>query len=57
MKNLEINQIRVFILVYKTEINSINGFFDRKTITVSEAKKLNNEMANKDLIWVLTPNY
>ena len=46
---------QVFILIEKTEINNINGFYNRKELRLSEAVNLNSEL--KNTIWVLQPNY
>lgn len=46
---------QIFILIYKSEANSINGFFDRKVMMAYEAENLNSDLT--DLIWVLEPNY
>lgn len=45
----------LFILIYKTEVNNINGFFDRRELTLHEADLLNHYLT--DTIWVMPPNY
>ena len=47
---------QVFILIEKTEVNNINGFYDRKEMMQHEAERLNSIIAN-DTIWVLMPNH
>jgi len=44
----------IFILIDKRDINNINGFFDRKTMTEIESNELNAKL--KSLVWVKTPN-
>ena len=46
---------QVFILIFKSEIDKINGFFDRREMYQYEANNLNTDLT--DTIWVLTPNY
>ena len=46
---------QVYILIFKTEVNNINGFFDRKELMLHEANNFNSNL--NDTIWVLTPNY
>jgi hypothetical protein len=46
---------QVFILIEKTEVNNINGFYDRQEMARSKADNLNSEL--KNTIWVLQPNY
>lgn len=54
--NLKITIMKqVFILIEKSEMKNINGFYDRKEMTQYEADNLNSELTNT--IWVLTPNY
>jgi hypothetical protein len=45
----------IFILVFKHEVNNINGFFDRKEMYLHEAANLNSDLTNT--VWVITPNY
>ncbi len=46
---------QVFILILKSDINNVNGFFDRREMMQYEADNLNSQLT--DLVWVLTPNY
>ena len=46
---------QVFILIDKTEVNNINGFYDRKEMMQHDADRLNAAITN-NTIWVLTPN-
>ena len=46
---------QVFILIDKTEVNNINGFYDRKEMMQHDADRLNADITN-NTIWVLTPN-
>jgi hypothetical protein len=45
----------IYILIEKTELNNINGFYDRKVMMQHEAQNLNEDLDR--LIWVLQPNY
>lgn len=45
----------VFILIFKSELNNINGFFDRQEMYLHEASHKNEDLT--DTIWVLEPNY
>jgi hypothetical protein len=45
---------QIYILIFTSEVNNINGFFDRKEMLLHEAVNRNSELT--DLIWVLTPN-
>jgi hypothetical protein len=45
---------QVFILIYKSDINHINSFFDRKEMTHTEAEHRNCDL--KSMVWVLQPN-
>ena len=46
---------QVFILIEKSEVKNINGFYDRKEMMQFEANNLNLDLVNT--IWVLTPDY
>ncbi len=46
---------QVFILIEKSEVNNINGFYERKEMMQYEADNLNSNLTN--LVWVLCPNY
>lgn len=45
---------QIFILIGKSEIKNITGFYDRKEMMAHEADNLNQDL--KDTIWVLQPN-
>jgi len=46
---------QIFILIYKSEINNANGFFERREMTNNDALNLNLDLT--DLVWILQPNY
>ena len=45
---------KVYILIEKSEMKNINGFYDRKEMYIYEAINLNLDLTN--LVWVLQPN-
>lgn len=45
---------QVFILIYKSDINNINSYFERKEMTATEAAHRNADL--KSMVWVLEPN-
>ena len=45
---------QVFILIEKTEVNNICGFYDRRVMMAYEAENLNSDLSTT--IWVLQPN-
>ena len=47
---------QIYILIFKSEIDNINGFFDRQELMAHEAQHLNSDRKD-DGIWVLQPNY
>ena len=55
-KNLKLKTMKqVFILIEKSEVENVNGFYNRKELFQFEADNLNAYLSN--LIWVLQPNY
>lgn len=46
---------QIFILIEKSEVNNINGFYDRREMYQYEADNLNSKLIR--LIWILQPNY
>lgn len=46
---------QIFILIEKTDVKNIAGFYDRKEMTQQEAANINENLY--DIIWVLQPNY
>ena len=45
---------KVYILIEKSEMKNINGFYDRIEMYSYEAINLNLDLTN--LVWVLQPN-
>lgn len=46
---------QVFILIEKSEINQIDGFYDRKEMMQYEVTNLNLSLIKT--VWVLQPNF
>ena len=47
---------KVYILIEKSEMKNINGFYDRKEMYSYEAINLNLDLDLTNLVWVLQPN-
>jgi len=43
----------IYILVFKSDLKNLTGFFDRREMMLHEAEHLNNELT--DLIWIQQP--
>lgn len=46
---------QIFILIDKSEVDNITGFYDRREMTANQAAHLNSDL--ETTVWVLTPNY